>query len=443
MAESEAILLTRYARERDPEAFRALIRPHESMVFAVCRRIVGNRMDAEDAAQECFFELVRSANRLRAPIAGWLHRVAMSRAVDILRRRSARQTREDVARRRRAACAEASWPEIRSHVDAAIDDLPEDLKLPLVMYYLEGRTQDEIGTALGVSQPAVSGRLKRALEAVRVRLRKAGVTCPALVLPSVLAAAGKEAAPATLTAALGKMALAGVASAPTAASVAAPAAVAAVLVCVMAGALGMLAWALHAALAGTDGSPDGASERTVATVTAPESDAPYGSSRADGLPPWPGSVVERVLSSGDAGEDMFLDLDSGSLLSLPPDVAEPDAMVKWMRKSGADLLYEPSLDLDSIVGVDLAVAPLSDETARAAGAAQLLQFLGPGARLRTPTRMSLKPSFPRAYAFRTREGSMGILRIAGPSQSDRRGLAIRYRIVRPSPPTGEAERSPA
>ncbi len=114
------------------------------MVFAVSKRILGNRTDAEDAAQECFFALVRSADRLTAPIAGWLHTVAVSRAVDMLRRRSVRQAREEAARGRQPPRADPSWPEIRSHVDAAIEELPEGLKAPLVMYYLEGRTQEEV-----------------------------------------------------------------------------------------------------------------------------------------------------------------------------------------------------------------------------------------------------------------------------------------------------------
>jgi len=88
MPESEQALLARYAERGDADAFRALVERHEDMVFAACNRILRNAADAEDAAQDCFLQLTRKAAQLRAPIAGWLHRVAVRMSLKLLRRDS-------------------------------------------------------------------------------------------------------------------------------------------------------------------------------------------------------------------------------------------------------------------------------------------------------------------------------------------------------------------
>lgn len=127
MVDSEAILLARYAQSRDANAFRALFEVHQHMVYAVCHRVLGNREDAEDAAQSCFFQLALKAAKLKAPVAGWLHKVAVNVSVDMLRQRSSRAARAAKAQELRPQPAEPSWEEIRGCVDEAIAELPEDL----------------------------------------------------------------------------------------------------------------------------------------------------------------------------------------------------------------------------------------------------------------------------------------------------------------------------
>ena len=209
MAEQEAQLLARYAHGQDAEAFRALVEAHQNMVFAVCHRVLHNRADAEDAAQDCFFRLAQKAGELTAPIAGWLHTVAVQRAIDLLRRRTTRRAYE--AKVQPPAVPDGPvWEHIRGQVDEAIAALPERLRLPVVLYYLEGRTQEQVAAELGISQPAVSGRLKRAVAALRKRLEETGADLSGGVLVPLLSTNTIQAAPATLSAALGKMALAGV-----------------------------------------------------------------------------------------------------------------------------------------------------------------------------------------------------------------------------------------
>ena len=153
MAESELALLQQYARTQDAFAFRKLVEQHQDMVFAACHRVLGNRADAEDAAQNCFLKLAQAAGRLKAPIGGWLYTVAVHGAIDMLRGENARRAREravakDASRTR--AHQETQWADVRGEVDAAITALPERLRTPLVLYFLDARTQADVATELGM-----------------------------------------------------------------------------------------------------------------------------------------------------------------------------------------------------------------------------------------------------------------------------------------------------
>ena len=81
--EPEAELLTKYGQMGDPEAFRALCERHQDLVFGVCHRILGDADDAEEAAMKCFVRLAHEAGKLKAPVADWLHRVALHTAIDM------------------------------------------------------------------------------------------------------------------------------------------------------------------------------------------------------------------------------------------------------------------------------------------------------------------------------------------------------------------------
>jgi len=156
-------------------------------------RITGNTQDAEELTQECFFDLARHASQIRTSLAGWLHQAATNRALNRMRDERRRMIREREAEQRRLALAEEqlttdlSWNEIEPLVDKALSEIPEDLRAPVLMHYLEGVTQSDIATALGVHQSTVSRRLSDGLELLRVRLRKAGFVVPVSVLISGIA----------------------------------------------------------------------------------------------------------------------------------------------------------------------------------------------------------------------------------------------------------------
>lgn len=215
---TDAMLLQKFAETNDAEAFKELARRHANLVFGVCLRITGNRQDAEDIAQECFMEMAKKARCIDTCLSGWLHKVSKFKSISWVRSKVARREREkEVSElladaRQDASDDEIPWVEIRKNVDEALDSLPDDLRVPLIMHFLEDDTQEQIAGKLGLSQPTVSRRLESGVTELRERLKNSGVQIPAtaMLLAAALAVNMKIAAPATLVAALGKMALAGV-----------------------------------------------------------------------------------------------------------------------------------------------------------------------------------------------------------------------------------------
>src|SRR5215213_5072040 len=182
-AETDGQLLRRFLSYRNDIAFEALVRRHGPMVLGVCRRVLRDAADADDAFQATFLVLVRKAGSLRAPdrLAGWLYQVAYRTAKKARALRLARARREgelfDVPAGEPPA--EVVWRELRPVFDAELDRLPDRLRLPAVLCLLEGRSKAEAARALGWPEGTVAGRLQRARERLRARLVARGLTLSA------------------------------------------------------------------------------------------------------------------------------------------------------------------------------------------------------------------------------------------------------------------------
>lgn len=437
MPESEATLLARYAREQDAEAFRELIERHKHMVYAVCRRMLGNRADAEDATQDCFFTLTRHAERLRSPIGGWLHRVAVTTCIDHLRSERARKAREEkVAERRLAQRGELSWDDIKDEVDHAIAALPEKLRTPLVLYYLESERQEDIAEELGISQSGVSQRVQKAVEEVRKRLRKRGVRVSAGVLGPLLMANATEVVPASLSSALGMMAIAGPGTAASAGGVAAA-------VGLVAGAvvfLGLLIAALVHLLSSEPPTDGGVRRRPLLNRPLAGRPAPrpfaFSEETAQTPPTPPVDPPAVTLLGKGTGKDMFLDLDAGALASMQPGAPRLEDLAEQMRRNGTDVLYEPVLDRDHLIACDLNVVqwPVNAEGVPGPAFFESDEFRR-SARDGFPLMLRVGESHPHAYAFETREGGRGVLRVrrAGPGE---RGVVVERILLSTHPGEG-------
>jgi RNA polymerase sigma factor (sigma-70 family) len=133
-------LLRRFVTAGEQVAFTELLRRHGSLVWGVCRRVLGDAHAAEDAFQATFLQLAHRAGSLErgGSLAGWLHTVATRIA------RRARRTEERRRRRDRThvpstwtPADELTWRELRQMLDAEIARLPEVYRQPLILCYLE------------------------------------------------------------------------------------------------------------------------------------------------------------------------------------------------------------------------------------------------------------------------------------------------------------------
>jgi RNA polymerase sigma factor (sigma-70 family) len=202
---SDAELLERFARGRDEAAFELLVWRHGKMVLGVCRRLLRQEQDAEDAFQAAFLALARRAGALgrRASVGGWLYRVAFRIALRARAAASRRSQREQLQPARRDGAAdpaeEAARHELRQVIDEEVNRLPEKYRVPFVLCHFGGRSNAEVARELGCPVGTLESWLVRARQRLRGGLTRRGVA-----LPAGLFAAGLEAllAPAEVSAAL-------------------------------------------------------------------------------------------------------------------------------------------------------------------------------------------------------------------------------------------------
>ncbi|WP_165064144.1 RNA polymerase sigma factor [Paludisphaera rhizosphaerae] len=172
-------LLDRFTRLGDREAFEALVGRHGPMVMGICRRVLGDASDADDAFQATFLVLIRRAPALRSDVvlAAWLHGVASKvarRARSDRARRSARErTAMDVEPAVEQTTADFA---LKAVVDEEVERLPWKYRVPVALCYLEGLTHEEAARRLEWPIGSVKGRLARAKTLLGSRLARRGVT---------------------------------------------------------------------------------------------------------------------------------------------------------------------------------------------------------------------------------------------------------------------------
>ncbi len=208
MAETEAVLLRRFARNGDAEAFAEIIRLHAGLVYGAALRILADMDRAADVAQDTFLQLTKDARLVSGSLPGWLHRVATHKAIDQMRRETSRRHREAqyAADHPRQV---AQWKDVSPYVDEGLNELEPELRDILIAHFLEGRTTRHIAAVRGISQATVSRRIEAGVAKLRMVLRRRGVIVGAAALSILLGEKAVKAAPAALMSELGKIAMVG------------------------------------------------------------------------------------------------------------------------------------------------------------------------------------------------------------------------------------------
>jgi RNA polymerase sigma-70 factor (ECF subfamily) len=167
----------------DRNAFELLVTRHQRRVFRLLLRMLGSHADAEDVAQETFLNLHRHGHRFRSEsrFSTFVYRVAANAALNRRRSLARAQAREDALAREETATYEGAardpspeaavgGAEVRARVQDALLELSSTLRLPLVLYDIEGLSYGEIASILEVAEGTVKSRIHRARQALREAL---------------------------------------------------------------------------------------------------------------------------------------------------------------------------------------------------------------------------------------------------------------------------------
>jgi RNA polymerase sigma factor (sigma-70 family) len=192
-------LLGLYVDQHDEAAFAVLVRRHAGMVWGVCRRVLGDHHEVEDAFQATFLVLVRKAGSVKPrDLAGnWLYGVAYHIALKARALAGRRRVRE----RQVAAMPESSavqhdhWHDLQPLLDQELSKLSDKYRTAVVLCDLEGKSYREAAQQLGCPEGTLAAWLSRARTLLAGRLSRRGVTLSAVALGAALAQSAALAAP--------------------------------------------------------------------------------------------------------------------------------------------------------------------------------------------------------------------------------------------------------
>ena len=159
------------SRAGDREAYAALVKKYYRQVFLVCIGILGNVHDAEDIAQDAMLKGFVEIKKLRdgSQFCSWIVKIAKNMCINMAQRKKyIRKVLEEKA-------VPPNRPETRSdNLERAMEKLPEDVRLPLVMYYFDGQSVKTVAERLNISTPGVYLKLRTATKQLHELLVKQG-----------------------------------------------------------------------------------------------------------------------------------------------------------------------------------------------------------------------------------------------------------------------------
>ncbi len=188
--ELDSLSLAR-AKRGDASAFEALVTPCEGMLWRLCCQMLGSPEDARDALQEIMVKAWRALDRFdgKASVSTWLYRIGVNHCTDLLRKRRLRQT-ESLEHLREEQGFDPAAPgenpaealerkERNAAIRRAIEALPPEQRVPLVLFALERKSYEEIAALTGVELGTVKSRIARARGKLAQLLQAEGNFSPA------------------------------------------------------------------------------------------------------------------------------------------------------------------------------------------------------------------------------------------------------------------------
>src|SRR5579863_599016 len=202
---TDAKLLECFVIRRDATAFSTLVERHGPMVWGVCRRILHNHHDAEDAFQATFLVLARKAAFVKPMemVAGWLFGVARTTALKargVVGRTRSRE-RQVVEMPDQAVADREGWHDLQPLLDQELSRLPQRYRTVIVLCDLEGMTRKEAARQLRVPEGTIAGWLARARTMLANRLARHGLAFSAVTLAGLMTRSEASASDVVLTAA--------------------------------------------------------------------------------------------------------------------------------------------------------------------------------------------------------------------------------------------------
>jgi RNA polymerase sigma factor (sigma-70 family) len=202
MTNDDMLLVREYAARQSESAFATLVSRHTNLVYSAALRQTRDPQLAEEVTQVVFIILARKAASLGAKtiLTGWLYRTACYVSGSALKRERRRQHREQEAfmQSELDAQADSTWNQLSPLLDEAMLRLGQADRDALVLRYFEGRSLNEVGSALGASEEAAKKRVNRALEKLRKLFEKRGVHSTTSAIAETISTNSVLIAPATL-----------------------------------------------------------------------------------------------------------------------------------------------------------------------------------------------------------------------------------------------------
>jgi RND family efflux transporter MFP subunit len=197
--DDDASLLRRFLTCGDQNAFELLLWRHGPMVLGVCRRLLRDEHDAEDAFQAAFLALIKKGRSIKAgsALGAWLYRVAYRVALRLragLSRRALHERPGPVEELPAPAAPDLAGHDLRDVLDEEVNRLPARHRAAFVLCCLEGKTGAEAARELGLPAGTVSSRVTRARARLRRRLASRGLAPAVGALTAALAGEGWVAA---------------------------------------------------------------------------------------------------------------------------------------------------------------------------------------------------------------------------------------------------------